>query len=1205
MAAAVLFAVQSVTGAQVRTYSPGGRTVVIQSDGSGPVPPLAAPGAGGVPAPTSSPANPAAEPETPEAGSKEASGRPPERSSKPEGPDGKDGKSEKDAKKPEGEKGDDKTPEEASKPVERPTEPPQPPDPQELKVRPDAEGKIRFNFSGQKWADVLQWLADISAMSLDWQEVPGGYLNLITQRAYSVEEARDLINLHLLARGFTLLEQDEVLSVVNIEKLNPAVVPRVSAEELDRRRPHEFVKVSFALDWLLAAEAAEELKPMLSRNGKLTPLKTTIRLEEIYAVLNQEQSGDGEERLVREFPLLHSAAEEVLTQLNTLLGIEKKPAGPMSKEQIEQAKQEAMMRAQQQQQQQQQKGGISPPKRNEDVTLVANRRRNSIVAQAPPDKMAVIEQAIKLLDVPSDHAQSLLRNPDRMQVYRLESIDPEALVKSLEEMGDLDFDSQLEVDRENKAIIAYASLADHLMIRSLIEKLDQGGRRSEVIPLVKLRAESVVATIDFMMGGGKEEKEDSSQSSRYNPYSSYGGYSPSRSRSGGEHSDKFCVDADVKNNALLLWCNEFELAKVEELLDNLREMAVSEGELQTVEVYRLVAIDPKVLITTLEDMNYLAFRTTLEADEENNSIVAHATPADQEKIRALIEDLDGSGREFEVIQLRRLEADYVAGSIQFMMSSGSKESESLDRYSYYPYTSRMRPEPKKDTGEFRIEADVEFNRLLLFANDVELEEVRNLLVKLGEIPAEGGDPRTIRVIDTLPDDELEKVLERIKRAWPSVAPNPLLLEPSSEPKEKSEKTPTSEQVQPTALPQKDATADAIPIGDAAGIRNAGPSFVRLARLEVEEEAATAPRDVASADDADSPGPEAERPPTEADPSGTEASPGHPGPPAQEGGRDPSPVSISRGPDGRLVISSQDTQALDRLEELFAQLAPPREDYRIFRLKYGWAFSVALTLEDIFEEEKEEETRSRYSPFYYDFGYSGRSDSKSEPKTRLSKRRPLKFISDSDSNTILVQGADPAQMAKIEKLIELYDQPEPTDSQSVRKTQIIRLRYSQASVVAETVKEVYRDLLSTNDKSLVKGQPQRQTPERSYTYIYDSTASGSEERMPSFKGLLSIGVDDLSNTLVVSAPAFLMDDLTKIIDGLDEAAESTVTTVRVMQMGRGVSAAGIQEALSSVLGGSSGSRKPVDKPPLETLDGGGNGARPGRSSQPVEGRILAR
>jgi hypothetical protein len=85
----------------------------------------------------------------------------------------------------------------------------------------------------------------------------------------------------------------------------------------------------------------------------------------------------------------------------------------------------------------------------------------------------------------------------------------------------------------------------------------------------------------------------------------------------------------------------------------------------------------------------------------------------------------------------------------------------------------------------------------------------------------------------------------------------------------------------------------------------------------------------------------------------------------------------------------------------------------------------------------------------------------------------------------------------------------------------------------------------------------------------------------------------------------MDDLTKIIDGLDEAAESTVTTVRVMQMGRGVSAAGIQEALSSVLGGSSGSRKPVDKPPLETLDGGGNGARPGRSSQPVEGRILAR
>jgi len=54
---------------------------------------------------------------------------------------------------------------------------------------------------------LLKWLAD--------------YLNLVTQRKYTVDEARDLINSHLLIRGFTMLRQGEVLRVVDLKKLNP------------------------------------------------------------------------------------------------------------------------------------------------------------------------------------------------------------------------------------------------------------------------------------------------------------------------------------------------------------------------------------------------------------------------------------------------------------------------------------------------------------------------------------------------------------------------------------------------------------------------------------------------------------------------------------------------------------------------------------------------------------------------------------------------------------------------------------------------------------------------------------------------------------------------------------------------------------------------------------------------------------------------
>lgn len=150
------------------------------------------------------------------------------------------------------EKPGENKPENSEGPVVRPSEPPKPPDPKELEIRPDAEGKVHFNFTGQSWPGVLQWLADVSGLSLDWQELPGGYLNLVTQRGYTLAEARDLINRHLLARGFTMLLQDEVLSVVKIENINPGMVPRVEPNELADRMPFEFVKTSFALDWLLA-----------------------------------------------------------------------------------------------------------------------------------------------------------------------------------------------------------------------------------------------------------------------------------------------------------------------------------------------------------------------------------------------------------------------------------------------------------------------------------------------------------------------------------------------------------------------------------------------------------------------------------------------------------------------------------------------------------------------------------------------------------------------------------------------------------------------------------------------------------------------------------------------------------------------------------------------------------------------------------------
>ncbi|MFV2066649.1 MAG: secretin N-terminal domain-containing protein, partial [Pirellulales bacterium] len=480
-----------------------------------------------------------------------------------------------DDKKPAGEKPDEAGP----PPIVRSDQPDEDTKAEPVPLKPDADGRMAFQFRGQKWPAVLEWLADWSHMSLDWQELPGDYLNLTTRRKYTAREARDLINRHLLARGYTMLIQGEVLSIVSIKKLDPAMVPRVAPDQLGDRDSHEFVKVSFPLDWLLASSAAEELKPMLSPNGKLTALATTNRLEamdsvanlrQIARVLDDEQSSEGQQLLVRKFVLHHTRASEVREQLMALLGIESKQASqPMTPQQMQQQQQMAQMRAQQK------KKGAAPAKEKPKIYLVAVPRENVILANAPPDKMALIDEAIRAIDVDVDRGSAYRRSVERMNIYRLTTIDPEALVKTLEEIGSLDFNTRLEVDKQNRAIIAYASLADHLTIRALIQKLDGSARDFHVVRLRRLEAEFVAGTIQFMMGGKEEKKPQ-----RRRGYYSF--FQPSRRSEEPTPQDQFSVDADIVNNRLLLRANEDEIRQVEDLLIKLGEIPSRTGDPSTV-----------------------------------------------------------------------------------------------------------------------------------------------------------------------------------------------------------------------------------------------------------------------------------------------------------------------------------------------------------------------------------------------------------------------------------------------------------------------------------------------------------------------------------------------------------------------------------------------------------------------------------------------
>ena len=221
-------------------------------------------------------------------------------------------------KKPDGQPGDEKSKDgkdkkaDENQPVKRPTTPAKPADPEELKVKPDADGMVSFSFKGQPWQAVLEWLADISHMSLDWQEVPGGFLDLTTRRKYTVEEARDLLNSILLTKGFTLLRNGEVLIVANLKTLDVSLIPVVLPKELDKCGTFELVRTFFDLNKLQAEPMVDELKPLLSPFGKehISSLKTTNRIDmietagnlrRIREIVGAEQGDSGKAHQLREF----------------------------------------------------------------------------------------------------------------------------------------------------------------------------------------------------------------------------------------------------------------------------------------------------------------------------------------------------------------------------------------------------------------------------------------------------------------------------------------------------------------------------------------------------------------------------------------------------------------------------------------------------------------------------------------------------------------------------------------------------------------------------------------------------------------------------------------------------------------------------------------------------------------------------------------
>ncbi len=112
-------------------------------------------------------------------------------------------------------------------------------------------GELKFNFSGTRWLDVLDWFASQADLALQVDEPPVGTFSFSDPtRGYSISEGLDVINLALMKRGYSLVRRGRMLQVIDLElenadKLISEIAELVTPESLDNRGRSDIVSCVF------------------------------------------------------------------------------------------------------------------------------------------------------------------------------------------------------------------------------------------------------------------------------------------------------------------------------------------------------------------------------------------------------------------------------------------------------------------------------------------------------------------------------------------------------------------------------------------------------------------------------------------------------------------------------------------------------------------------------------------------------------------------------------------------------------------------------------------------------------------------------------------------------------------------------------------------------------------------------------------------
>lgn len=175
-------------------------------------------------------------------------------------------------------------------------------------------------------------------------------------------------------------------------------------------------------------------------------------------------------------------------------------------------------------------------------------------------------------------------------------------------------------------------------------------------------------------------------------------------------------------------------------------------ETPQLEVYAITAADPQSVLNVMQTLLGGSPDARLALDPKTGNLVALARPADQATIRATLDQMQRDTRKIEVFHLATVDPEVASLSINKFFGGGGENS---------------------DPNVPQVDSDSVSKQLIVRASETQLEQIRELLKKMGESGTESGSAERGGNVRMLPltGRAAKTALEQAQQIWPTMRRN--------------------------------------------------------------------------------------------------------------------------------------------------------------------------------------------------------------------------------------------------------------------------------------------------------------------------------------------------------------------------------------------------------------------------------------------------